>query len=174
MTTAYTWLPPLVLFEDSGGNWDRYLEVLYEHFRADFVLSQPRFQGVSLRLKRHPLEKGKEATFWHLISEGKVEADRTIDPRRCERIRWPRPIIEGVPRECLLVWEQERRGETRIAIALSDFSYVVILAVREPSGGGKYLLPWTAFCVERDHKRQKLKKEWDAFKGARNATGAAP
>lgn len=35
---------------------------------------------------------GKEATFWHMIQEGRIEEDRTPDIRRCERIRWPKPI----------------------------------------------------------------------------------
>ncbi|MNH30689.1 hypothetical protein D3C79_909980 [compost metagenome] len=43
-----------------------------------------------LGLKRHPVIQGKEATFWHMISEGNDEAERLPDLRRCERIRWPR------------------------------------------------------------------------------------
>ena len=45
-----------------------------------------------------------------LVQEGKVEDDRTPDLRRCERIRWPRPIIEHESEDSILVWENERRG----------------------------------------------------------------
>src|SRR4030066_170192 len=59
------------------------------------------------------VEKGKEATFWHLISEGKSEKDRLPDLRRCERIRWPRPIIEHHDRLTIKFWGPERKGGKR-------------------------------------------------------------
>lgn len=43
-------------------------------------------------------------------------------------------------------------------IALGDFSYVVVLADR-----GDYVLLWTAYCVEMEHRRQKLRREYEAF-----------
>ena len=157
------WLPPLVLLEDHDGDWELYEEALYEHFCNDFVRSRPEFLGKRVGLKRHPLEKGKEATFWHLISEGAVENERIPDMRRCERIRWPRPIIHGCRSTGVKVWRQQRNGETRIAIALSDFTYVVILAERSGENGS-YHLPWTAFCVERERQRLKFQREWEAAK----------
>lgn len=81
------WLPPLVLLEDSGGDWKTYENVLYDWFRADFLNSLPRWPNKRVGLKRYPLSHGKEATFWHFISEGETEADRLIDMRRCECIR---------------------------------------------------------------------------------------
>ena len=87
------WLPPLVLLEDSGGDWKSYEEVLYGWFTADFLKSQPRWPGKRVGLKRHPMSQDKEATFWHFISEGETEADRLMDMRRCERIRWPHPMM---------------------------------------------------------------------------------
>jgi hypothetical protein len=141
----FAWLPPLVFFCDSQGDWSAYEEVLYGHFKCDFVLSPPTFRGCRVGLKRYPLDRGREATFWHLISEGSVEADRLPHMRRCERIRWPRPMIHGSEDSSLRVWSQERNGEQRVAIALSDFTYVVILAARA-SRDGRYFLPWTAFC----------------------------
>ena len=159
MTAA--WLPALVLFESCEGNWERYVEVVYTHFKRDFVDSRPRFQGHRLRLKRYPVEQGKEATFWHLISEGSIEAERTPDMRRCERICWPRPVIERAPCTELRVWRQQRKGENRIAIAVDDFCYIVVLAERE-DGDGIYYLPWTAFYVEFDHRRKKYEREWSS------------
>jgi hypothetical protein len=75
-------------------DWNRYLDALYAWFTQDFIDSKPVFQGRRLGLKRHPMSHGKEATFWHMIQEGKEEEQRTPDFRRCERIRWPKPIIE--------------------------------------------------------------------------------
>jgi len=151
-------LPPLVLLNDYENNWHRYFDVIYNFFRQDFVTSKPNFKGKRFALKRNPVINGKEATFWHIISEGGVEGERLPDLRRCERIRWPRPIIEEVRSEHVKCWKNKRKEEVRVVIALEDFSYVVVLADR-----GDYVLLWTAYCVEQEHRRQKLRKEYEAF-----------
>jgi hypothetical protein len=154
------WLPQLMRLQDSGHDWEVFIAILYLMFTRDFIESSPSFEGERLELKREPLkeDEDKEATFWHLISEGDDEANRTLDEARCERIRWPRPVIEHCPCTEIHRWESERRGETRIVLAFDDYSYVVVLARR--SG---YLLPWTAYPVEREHRRRKLKKEHQQF-----------
>lgn len=151
-------LPPLVLLEDYENSWDLYFEAIYYFFYQDFVTSKPKFEEKRFALKRLPVTKGKEATFWHIISEGKKEDERLPDLRRCERIRWPRPMIEAIKSDRLRCWKNKRKEEERIVIALEDFSYVVVLADR-----GEYVLLWTAYCVEREHQRQKLRREYEAF-----------
>jgi len=158
-TMTLPWLPPLVLLENYNGNWTQYIEVVYAHFKQDFVDSKPLFRGIRMGLKRLPIEQGKEATFWHMTSEGKVEADRTPDLRRCERIRWPKPIVERVPCDDLRVWAEQRRRENRIAIAPSDFSYILILAERQGRQSA-YYIPWTAYYVQYDHDRRHYEAEW--------------
>jgi hypothetical protein len=160
------WLPALVLFQDSGGTWAIYLDVLYLMFRKDFIESVPRFAGEPLQLKRFPLRDGREATFWHLISEGESEDQRNLHEPRCERIRWPRALIEHSPCTDLHIWESKRGNETRVVVGLRDYSYVMVLARR-----GGYLLPWTAYPVEREHRRRKLRKEHQEY--VQNITGAA-
>jgi len=156
MSADNSWLPDLVLLSDYGGDWLRYLEAVYEIFWHDFVVSPPAmFDGKRFALKRHPLEQGKEATFWHLISEGKVEQDRVPDLRRCERIRWPRAIIDA-DESVVCRWKIQRGSDQRIVIALEDFSYVVVLTDR-----GEYVLLWTAYQVERNHRRESLKREYE-------------
>ena len=152
------WLPALVLLRDAGHDWDAYMNVLYLLFRRDFIESKPTFNGRRLGLKRYPLRENREATFWHLITEGPVEARRQPAEERCERIRWPRPTIDHFPCADLQCWENRRKHEKRIVIALADFSYIVVLAER--SG---YLLPWSAYPVERDHHRRKLQRECEQF-----------
>jgi hypothetical protein len=158
VTIQPDWLPPLVLLQDYGGNWDKYLETIYAYFKRDFIDSRPAFRGIRLALKRHPVSQGKEATFWHMTSEGKDEATRTPDLRRCERIRWPRPIIEQADAKGLKVWVSVRNRENRIHIWLESEDYVVVLAKRKD-----YLLPWTAFLVTYEHTRRKLRKEFETF-----------
>src|SRR5580765_4755354 len=111
MSSGGEWLPSLVLMEDYQNNWDQYLEAIYQYFRQDFVTSKPYFEGKHFALKRHPIIKGKEATFWHIISEGQVESERLPDLRRCERIRWPCAIIEASKDGLTKCWRTNRKGE---------------------------------------------------------------
>ncbi len=159
MDETLDWLPELELFSDYGGDWDRYFEAIYQFFKADFIDDKPSFRGQRLGLKRHPVILGKEATFWHMISTGEVEADRLPDLRRCERIRWSKPIIENEISSEVRVWEEVRKGETRIHLWLYSLGYLVILNQRNG-----YLLPWTAYYVEYDHERKKLDKRWERYK----------
>lgn len=155
---AISWLPPLILLNHYGGDWEAYCEAIYDHFCKDFLGSNPPvFRGMPVRLKRHPVEQDKEATFWHFISEGAVETDRTIDFRRCERICWPRAFIDNVNDPALKVWDQEIRGEVRTHIWCEEHGYLLVIANR--SG---FVLPWTAYSVTRDHERRKLEKRWEA------------
>lgn len=149
------WLPSLVLFD---GDWDKYVRVLYGHFRQDFVDTSPSFRGARVGIKRGPMDQGKEATFWHIISEGSREEERLPDMRRCERIRWPRPIIEHADDSPILVWESVRGGDKRIAIWFAEAEYLVILARRKG-----YVLLWTAFPVTMKHRKEKLQKEYEAW-----------
>lgn len=156
--TNLEWLPELVLFNDYSGNWAHYLAVIYQHFRDDFVENKPSFQGVRLGLKKHPVIDGKEATFWHMISEGEKEAERIPNFRRCERIRWAKSVIErdGDP---VKIWREPRNGENRIHLWLESESYLVVL--NERNG---YILPWTAYVVEREHEKTKLNRRWEKYK----------
>ena len=145
------WLPPLMEFNEYGGDWKVYLDAIYAVFRQDFVTSKPSFRGHRLGLKRYPEYDGKEATFWHMISEGSVEEERTPDFRRCERIRWPRPLIEREAEIEVLVWTESRASnDDRIHIYLPDERYLVVLADR-----GNYILPWTAFYIEHENSHRK-------------------
>lgn len=158
MSVTPDWIPPLVLFEDFKGNWEAYLDAIYTYFKKDFVDNKPVFQGRRLGLKRFPLSQGKEATFWHMISEGRDEEDRIPDFRRCERIRWPKPVIECDGDAAIKLWRNRRGGEERICLWFEQENYLVILADRE-----KHILPWTAYLVEHPHGKRKLQKEYEAY-----------
>ncbi len=158
MNKDVQWLPPLVLLRDHGGEWERYLEAVYAWFKQDFINSKPVFQGRRLGLKRHPLTDGKEATFWHMTSEGQDEENRLPDLRRCERIRWPKQVIENAGDPKIKWWVSVKRHEDRIHIWLEEEDYVVVLADRRG-----FLLPWTAFVITREHTRIKMRKECDTY-----------
>ncbi|KJS18540.1 MAG: hypothetical protein VR69_00130 [Peptococcaceae bacterium BRH_c4b] len=152
------WLPELVKLEDYGGNWERFIEEVYNIFKLDFIKNKPdSFKGKRFGIKRHPLLNDKEATFWHITSEGKIETERIPELRRCERIRWPRAIIDNYTNEKILCWENTRGTEKRIVMWFRERDYVVVLADRID-----YILLWTAYCVKYNHTRIKLQKEYDS------------
>ena len=152
------WLPPLEELTDYRGDFARYLDAIYQIFCADFVVSKPVFAGKRLSLKRHPIIQGREATFWHMISEGNDEAERLPDLRRCERIRWPRPIIENTEDAALKVWREPNGSGHRVLIWFAEAEYLVVLDERKD-----YILPWTAYPVEREHQQRKLERRWERY-----------
>ena len=154
MNPDLSWLPGLLELQDFGGDWDRYFAAVHRAFEQDFGVPRPDFRGKRMGLKRHPLIEGMSATFWHFVSEGKGETERLPDLRRCERVRWPGALLrnEGDPSR-VLTWEEAdpRRRSSKVLLTLTDFSYLVVIDDR-----GDYLLPWTAYPVEREHSRRKL------------------
>lgn len=153
MTTS--WLPQLECLTKYNGDWTVYLDAIYSFFHADFVASRPSFKGTPLALKRHPVIEDKEATFWHITSQGDVEEERTPCMRRCERIRWPRPTIENCDDTGVKIWSEFRNGENKIHIWLESESYLVVLNERKG-----YTLLWTAIYIEREHQRTKLNNRY--------------
>jgi hypothetical protein len=156
-TCDISWLPNFELFT---GDWDLYLAHIYNIFYNDFVANPPgQILGKRYGLKRRPTARGKEATFWHMIQEGNIEEERVPDFRRCERIRWPRFLIDQALNSELRSWRQTRKGvEDRIIISLKDFSYILVLMDR-----GDYILPWTAYLVKGKRQREKYRQEWKLY-----------
>ena len=154
------WLPGLVRLDDYHGDRERYIEVVCLGLHADFIAPRPRIAGRRWAVKRHPLVKGREATFWHLVTEGRDENERLPDPRRCERIRWPRAMIDALGTDRIVAWADRRRRECRVVIALPDFSYAVVLADR-----GDYIMLWTADTIDEGYRRKQMKAEWRRWGG---------
>lgn len=156
-----SWLPSLIRLSDFRDNWDEYVDAVYAAFKSDFVDVPPVFEGKRLGLKRHPTIHGREATFWHMITSGSDERSRQPDISRCERIRWPRAIIDNHDDRDVKKWENERRGDRRILLLKEPERYLVVLTERKG-----YMLPWTAFVVDRNHRYEKLMREFAAYKKA--------
>ncbi len=157
-----SWLPDLILFEDYKGNWKAYIDAIYQFFHQDFVESHPSFNKLPIFARYHPSYEGKGVTFWHLISEGNQESERTPDLRRCERIRWPKSIIEQANANNVKIWETFRpwknQKQRRFNFSIEDFSYIVVIA--ETRKGFDLV---TAYYVEKASRREKLRKEFESF-----------
>lgn len=153
---------------DFDGNWNKYLEACYEQYRIDFhngPLPWP-VANQRLNIKRMPVDQdGRCNTFWHISTEGAIEADRIPDLPRLERIAWPMAILREFaatyPKpssEKICWWMNSRRREGRYILALADFSYVVVVAERN-----SYALLWTAYPVDRYHRQLKLQREFEEY-----------
>jgi hypothetical protein len=153
------WLPALIILNDYGGDWERYLDAIYAQFQSDFCDNTRHFSGRIVRLKRHPITDEKEATFWHFVSQGKVENERDIDLRRAERIAWPLAFMENINDPTMKVWSETRNNSINIHIWNVELSYLVVVADR-----GDYMLPWTAYPVEYENQKRKLNRRWEQYK----------
>lgn len=155
MSDTADWLPALVALTDYEGNWERYINAVFEIFSSDFVQCRPRLHGLPVTCRRDPIFDGKEAGFWHCVSEGRDEVNRTPDLRRCERIGWIRALIENPDAPGVDVWRCRKNRDWRTYLWLKE-SYLVVLGERK----GYYQLI-TAFCTDRAHTIRKQRAERD-------------
>ena len=147
----YFSLPDLMELSEFGGDFHTYLEAVYECFKQDFIYKRPEYRGIRL-------SQDKEATFWHMTSEGEDEASRKPDLRRMERIKWPAPMINLSEHPYLKVWENTRGSKTNILIFHEGEDYLVVLRKAKD-----YILPWTAYLVTYKSRKEKLLKEYEAY-----------
>ena len=161
---SYFELPDLIELTDFNGNFKQYLEAVYALFKRDFIDSKPVFRGIRLGLKKFPISEDKEATFWHMTSEGENEENRNPDLRRLERIQWPAPMINESTHPYLKVWENKRGNKHNMRIFHENENYLVILRK-----GKDYLLPWTAYLISDKARKKKLIKEYEAYIKAKSA-----
>ena len=146
--------PPLLEFADYGGSWDAYEKALYAVFKRDILDHDLRYDGFPISARRIPEYQRRWASYWHLISEGYIEDDRTPDLRRCERLPWIRWIIENAPdHPDIDVWIQNRNGKKTVALWY-DEQYIIFLEKRRD-----YLLLKTAFFEDKTHRVEKFRKE---------------
>ena len=139
--------------------------VYYSAFKEDLGGYTPTIQGKRVVLANRTLYKGKEETFWH-ITQRRTGGDgaHTRFTADGERIVWICPILTSVGSRGIKVWLQNRqnkKGEAqdRVAVALSDFSYLIIL--RETA---KCFHIITAYPLEQEHSRNKMKKQYEESK----------
>lgn len=152
------WLPKKIYLKDYSDDWKLFIEAVYEIFKKDFIHTKSLFRGKRINLKRYPERNGMSATFWHMTTVGEVECERKHELERCQRIPWPKPIIDNYKDPVLKVWAEPRGSNQRIHIWFEAEGYLVVLEERKD-----YILPWTAFYVEKEHQRKKYNKRLDRY-----------
>lgn len=148
-------LPPLEIF---SGDWQSYENELYEIFLDTVVRAGIAFQGLPVKSQFRPETQGKGFSFWHLISEGENEDERTPDFRRCERIRWISWLINNVDSVEEISWWENRRGSnTHVVLWVEVERFAIVLAKRN----GYYLIK-TAYMV-KSNREKSFRKERERF-----------
>ena len=169
------WLPKLELMDDYDNNWEKYQEALYEIFKYDFMSSKPKFEGIPVNIRKHPIEYGREEAFFHITCQDYMKnGERVPDFRRCERIRWVKAFIENNNcdssqcGECdgVKVWSEPYRNTTRVHILLEEERYIVVIERRNT-----YCLLVTAFFLEYEHSLRKKLKSYQRYKEQTSQTG---
>lgn len=147
---------------------DEYIDNLYRRF-LDELVYRPlpwKREGMAVSFRRHPEIDGRHAIFWHVISEGDgPEHTRPMHDGRCARLGWIRPLIEQFsqyfPEHKPIHWwisGTARTRHPRYMLTRGEFDYVVIVEER-PS----YALLITAYPIEQNHRRRKLRRDYERF-----------
>lgn len=125
--------PVLIAFE---GDWGAYEEAIYAQYHADIVIGRPTLWGKRVSARFNPQTNGKGFSFWHVISEGPIEADRLPDMERCARIAWIAWLIEccDAGLDGFSWWISERTTKKgrkeNLVLWAEEHDYVVILEPR--------------------------------------------
>lgn len=151
--------PDLLIFSGEGEKWKKYEDDLFAIFKSTIADGELKFQGLPVNPRRFPEEKGKHFTFWHLITEGDTESERTPDLRRCERIGWVAWII----RNCgtspdITFWESKRGTARNFVLWYEKGQFAVILSKRS-----RYFILLSAYFVDEDHRIEAFKRDRDEY-----------
>lgn len=150
-------LPPILVYPN---DWEAYEASLYDIFLNTLINNQPSFQGLLVSIRRSPEYKEKHFAFWHLISEGEKEEERTPDFRRCERLAWVAWIIEnGEKHPEISFWENIRGSSTHVVIWHERENFTVVLAKRN----GYFLLK-TAYVPDEGRVKDFIKERAEYYK----------
>lgn len=156
--------PDLMLFEDYKGVFQAYFDAVYSVFQRDFITTKPDYRGLKVSVRKYPEVDGMHRTFYHITHEGQDEKNRQPDFRRMERICFPRFVIENFEHDDILIWKNSRGKDERIVLFNEIENYVVVLTDRKD-----YYLFVTAYCIDKEHRKKKLLKEYQAYKKAKTA-----
>ena len=142
-----SWLPDLVQY---NCDWSEYAEILYSEYIATYRSGDPlKFNDKKVVAPSQPEFYGKSESFWHIIG-GK---NNIPEPKRCERIRWARAIIEHSNSAEVLVFPERRGRINNTLLWLKEENYLVVLEERK-----KYYILRTAYVVEYKRKVDVLEK----------------
>lgn len=164
------WLSPIVTCQNYN-KWNEYLEYIYNFFKVDFIDTKPIFDGKIVNFKKAPMDGKYEHAFIHLTHKDEFHNSsdpnsRIPDPRRAERIRWNRQIVENylcnencVECDRVFYFEQYYKNRVRAYFLFKDVRFLVIIEKRE-----EYNLLITGFYIEYENAMKKYIKKYETYK----------
>ncbi len=158
MPDGFDWLPDFVSLDGFANDWPSCRDRLYGEFHRDFIGSRPEFLGKRVAVARRFVD-GREAAFHHCVTEGDEEEEKRVPHYgRCQRLRWPRKMIEAAGTDRVRWWKEKQGSKRRVYVTLPDFAYLVVLEETK-----SHCVLVTAYPVDRDHtRRNHLKRYEDA------------
>lgn len=117
-----------------NGNMNLYKEALYKIFKRDFIDNEILFKGKKVDIIHEKLFEDKERSFWHIISEGDEDINRTPISWRAEALPLAKPlIVEDGTCEEYKIWKKyhDKSKKDRYYIWCTAISFLVILEDRD-------------------------------------------
>lgn len=165
------WLPELIDFNDYNNDWHKYDDYLYSIFSKHFLENHPYFMGKEVYPRQHPMYNGKFESYYHITcGHYKDVEERAPDFRRCERIKWPKALIENSMCKCkpncdnYIIWKKKYKNKYRYSLLLKDEKYLVILEERP-----RYFILISAFPLTYSHAYHDQLKYYENAKETENA-----
>jgi hypothetical protein len=158
--------PLLILLLDYPSRGE-FLDAILKLFISDFVTNTTKFRSQKIVLKKRPTNwlDGIEYdwTFHHIITKENQNNDdiREFSQDRAERIKFPKFYIDNHQSSLsnYKIWSRTKNNETKYYISDTNYDYLVILSQRK-----NYIMLLSAFPIETNHYKYKLKKEYEQYK----------
>ncbi|MGL6195307.1 MAG: hypothetical protein ACRC2T_10855 [Thermoguttaceae bacterium] len=166
-------LPPLIIWDNNAATWNKYVEDVFAIFYDDFIKTNPKFENCWVRCYTQPTFDCKEGGFWHCVTSDEDhknnERERLPDLRRCERIRWPRFIIENVKTSDVQIdyWQNirpSRTGHKKRHLLWLQEEYLIVLEEQPRKDKPMVFYLITTYLTDKEHTTKKLRDERDAFR----------
>lgn len=147
--------PDIIVFSGNTAEWESYQDKLFNVFKATIIDNRLFFQGLPVNPRRFPETRGKHFTFWHLISEGEKEDERTPDLRRCERIGWIAWVIKNHGNHPdISSWENRRGSSKNIVVWYEKGEFAVFLGKRNG-----YFLLLSAYPIMQEKRIRAFQRD---------------
>lgn len=150
-----------------GYDLEAYKERLYQIFKRDFIDNEVIFEGKRVDIIHQKFFENKERSFWHIISSGEEDANRTIDASRCASLPYAKSlIVEDGSCTKYKKWVKyhDKTKRDRYYIWCTEVNYMVILEDR-----GKYYKLITAYNVE-EYNVRRYEKDYRKYMETKTST----
>lgn len=144
-------------FEDTS----EFFEEAYKAFYDDFIDCSVCFERHEVGLVDERITKGREETFWHVISNEaplyspvKTVKVRNDDIERAKRVKWIKEIIENSSDQDVRVFVDPKYNEPRIHLWYRK-EYVVVIIRKKTK---PYFRLLTAFMTNREGKIKEFEE----------------